>query len=273
MSCWQTIQDYAFRSIGFGERLLPREDFTLCQQFTLIGSGMIWNIYFGVLALILGFFLATAVALGKASHRTLLRKPSEWFIFVFRGSPLFIQFFFGYFLFLNLKSVSPFFDPFFSCVAWRADCSLSQYRRLFRRNILRRPAVHSKRRHRSRGRVRSERMDTIQTGDLAHHVASGLACLHKRGDLSFSSHRACVLFRLSCLAAKGRRALLRELFRRQNLQSIRALPDPCVLLHPADAGHRGRIRVGQPASESPFTAGFETENEVASEPDPVVSNF
>ncbi|MEM9523946.1 MAG: ABC transporter permease subunit, partial [Pseudomonadota bacterium] len=45
-----------------------------------------------------------------------LRKPGEWFIFVFRGSPLFIQFFFGYFLFLSLKSRYPFFDPFTS--AW-----------------------------------------------------------------------------------------------------------------------------------------------------------
>jgi len=116
MSCWQTIQDYGLRAIGIGERLLPREDFTLCQQFTLIGSGMIWNIYFGVLALLLGFFLATALALGKASPRKALRKPSEWFIFIFRGSPLFIQFFFGYFLFLNLKSVSPIFDPF--TAAW-----------------------------------------------------------------------------------------------------------------------------------------------------------
>ncbi len=112
MSCLQTIQDYGLRSIGIGERLLPRSDFTLCEQFTLIGSGMIWNIYFGVFALVFGFFLATALALGKASSRKILRKPSEWFIFIFRGSPLFIQFFFGYFLFLNLKSVSPFFDPF-----------------------------------------------------------------------------------------------------------------------------------------------------------------
>ncbi|MGD9293721.1 MAG: amino acid ABC transporter permease [Roseobacter sp.] len=116
MSCWQTIQDYGLRSIGIGERLLPRGDFTLCQQFTLIGSGMIWNVYFGVFALVLGFFLATVLAVGKASSRKILRKPSEWFIFVFRGSPLFIQFFFGYFLFLNLKSVSPFFDPF--TAAW-----------------------------------------------------------------------------------------------------------------------------------------------------------
>ncbi len=115
-SCLQTIQDYGLRSIGIGERLLPRSDFTLCEHFTLIGSGMIWNIYFGALALLTGFFLATAVALGKASRNRLIRKPSEWFIFVFRGSPLFIQFFFAYFLFLSLKGVNPFFDPFTS--AW-----------------------------------------------------------------------------------------------------------------------------------------------------------
>lgn len=116
MSCWETIADYALRSQGIGERLLPRSDFTLCQQFTLIGSGMIWNIYFGVVALCFGFFLATAVAMGKAAQNPLLRKPAEWFIFIFRGSPLFIQFFFAYFLFLSLKNVSPFFDPLTS--AW-----------------------------------------------------------------------------------------------------------------------------------------------------------
>ncbi|WP_417674671.1 ABC transporter permease [Pseudodonghicola sp.] len=116
MSCWATIQDYGLRSIGMGERLLPRNDFTLCQQFTLIGSGMVWNIYFGVLALLAGFLLATALAVGKSSRHRLLRKPAEWFIFLFRGSPLFIQFFFAYFLFLSLKSVSSFFDAFTS--AW-----------------------------------------------------------------------------------------------------------------------------------------------------------
>ena len=103
MSCWQTIQDYGLRSIGIGERLLPKTDFTLCQQFTLIGSGMIWNIYFGVLALIVGFFIASAVAVGKSARSPWLRKPSEWFIFVFRGSPLFIQFFFAYVMFLKVK--------------------------------------------------------------------------------------------------------------------------------------------------------------------------
>ncbi len=116
MSCLETIADYAFRSIGYGERLLPRGDYTLCQQFTLIGSGMIWNVYFGIVALISGFGLATALAVGKASQNRWLRKPAEWFIFLFRGSPLFIQFFFGYFFFLSLKTHYPFFDPFTS--AW-----------------------------------------------------------------------------------------------------------------------------------------------------------
>ena len=118
MSCLQTIQDYGLRSIGIGERLLPRDNFTLCEQVTLIGSGMIWNVYFGALALLTGFVLATAVALGKGSSNPLLRKSSEWFIFVFRGSPLFIQFFFAYFLFLSLKTISPFFDVLTSAFLW-----------------------------------------------------------------------------------------------------------------------------------------------------------
>ncbi len=116
MSCWQTVQDYAFRSLGYGERLLPRSDFTLCQQVTLIGSGMLWNVYFGVLALACGFLLATAWGVGKGARSWLLRKPAEWFVLIFRGSPLFIQFFFAYFSFLSLKARVPAFDPLTS--AW-----------------------------------------------------------------------------------------------------------------------------------------------------------
>jgi len=110
MSCAQTIQDYAFRAIGFGERLLPRTDFTLCQQFTLIGSGLLWTIYFTVIALVVGFCLATGVALAKASPNPWLNRPARVFILVFRGSPLFIQFFLGYFIFLRLKQagIAPF---------------------------------------------------------------------------------------------------------------------------------------------------------------------
>lgn len=96
MSCIETIQAYGLRSIGIGENLLPKTDFTLCQQFTLIGSGLIWNIYFGALALFAGFFLANALALAKTARSPWLRKPADWFVFVFRGSPLFIQFFLAY---------------------------------------------------------------------------------------------------------------------------------------------------------------------------------
>lgn len=96
MNCAQTLTDYGLRAVGMGERLLPRSDFDLCQQFVLIGSGLIWNVYFAFFALLFGFFLANALALAKASANPWLRKPAEAFIFVFRGSPLFIQFFLAY---------------------------------------------------------------------------------------------------------------------------------------------------------------------------------
>ena len=96
MTCMDTIADYGLRSIGIGAKLLPKTDFTLCQQFTLIGSGLIWNVYYGLVALTFGFFLANALALAKASRSPWLRKPADWFVFVFRGSPLFIQFFLAY---------------------------------------------------------------------------------------------------------------------------------------------------------------------------------
>ena len=94
--CLQTIQDYALRSIGIGERLLPRGTYSLCEQVTLIGSGLIWNFYFAFFAVGIGFFLASALAVAKASPNPWLRRPAEWFIYIFRGSPLFIQFFFFY---------------------------------------------------------------------------------------------------------------------------------------------------------------------------------
>ncbi len=102
MSCAQTFSDYAFRSLGYGERLLPKTDITFCEQVVLIGSGMIWNVYFGVLAIIFGFIFATALAFARVNGGAVLRWPADIFVFVFRGSPLFIQFFFAYELFVQI---------------------------------------------------------------------------------------------------------------------------------------------------------------------------
>ena len=110
MSCWQTIQDYGLRSIGIGERLLPKSDITLCEQVVLIGSGMIWNVYFGALALFIGFWFATLLALGKASDKAIFQKSAAGFIFLFRGSPLFIQFFIAYEAFILLPKVGIILD-------------------------------------------------------------------------------------------------------------------------------------------------------------------
>jgi polar amino acid transport system permease protein len=68
----------------------------------LIGSGMLWNVYFATMAILIGFVLATLVALGKASANPLLRAPAQGFVTLFRGTPLFIQFFFAYEIFVLL---------------------------------------------------------------------------------------------------------------------------------------------------------------------------
>jgi polar amino acid transport system permease protein len=105
MSCGEALFNFGLRSIGLGERALPRADITICEQAVLIGSGIVWNLYFAALAVIAGFFFATALAVAKNSANPLYRKPAEWFVFVFRGSPLFIQFFFAYEAFVLLPRV------------------------------------------------------------------------------------------------------------------------------------------------------------------------
>jgi len=104
-TCWESFESYILRSLGreFGARLLPRGlDITLCDQIFLTASGLIWNIYFAVLAISFGFVFATVLAVGKFSHNPLLQRPASAFIFLFRGSPLFIQFFFAYEAFVLL---------------------------------------------------------------------------------------------------------------------------------------------------------------------------
>ena len=104
-NCLTTIQDYGLRSIGIGERILPKTDITICEQVVLIGSGLIWNIYFGIIAVFVGFWFSVMLAIGKNNKFAVFRNPSNIFIFLFRGSPLFIQFFFAYELFVLLPKI------------------------------------------------------------------------------------------------------------------------------------------------------------------------
>ena len=71
----------------------------------LIGSGMIWNVYFAAMALAIGFWFAMALAVGKNAANPFIRIPAAGFIFLFRGSPLFIQFFVAYQLFVILPKI------------------------------------------------------------------------------------------------------------------------------------------------------------------------
>ena len=105
MSCLDTLQAYGLRAIGIGERLLPKADITFCEQVVLIGSGMIWNLYFAILAVATGFCFATLLAVAKASPNPFASAPARAFIYLFRGTPLFIQFFFAYELFVQLPRV------------------------------------------------------------------------------------------------------------------------------------------------------------------------
>lgn len=105
MNCADAFSAYALRAIGIGERLLPKEDIGLCEQVVLIGSGMIWNVYFAAVAVAFGFFLATALALARTSDIRWLRAPANGFVYLFRGTPLFIQFFFVYELFVQFPKV------------------------------------------------------------------------------------------------------------------------------------------------------------------------
>ena len=105
MSCYEALTGYGLRALGSGERLLPKGDISLCEQFVLVGSGTLWNVYFALLAVIFGFFFATALAFARVNGGPLLRVPAGIFVFIFRGSPLFIQFFFVYELFSQLPRV------------------------------------------------------------------------------------------------------------------------------------------------------------------------
>lgn len=73
------------------------------QELALFAPAVLFNIYFAAASIPIGFVLAIGLALGKASSNPWLSRPSRAFVYAFRGSPLFIQFFMFYSLALSFN--------------------------------------------------------------------------------------------------------------------------------------------------------------------------
>jgi His/Glu/Gln/Arg/opine family amino acid ABC transporter permease subunit len=73
------------------------------REIGLLAVPALFNLYFALAAIPVGFGLGILVALGKASRYPLIRRLSEGYIYVFRGSPFFIQLFAIYSLMLSLN--------------------------------------------------------------------------------------------------------------------------------------------------------------------------
>lgn len=77
----------------------------LIQEIILLAKPALFNAYFALASIPIGFPFAILLALGKFSSNKWFSLPSRTFIYAFRGSPLFIQFFMFYALMLSLNKV------------------------------------------------------------------------------------------------------------------------------------------------------------------------
>ena len=75
----------------------------LLKELAIFAPAVWFNIYCAAASIPLGFVLAIFLALGKASRNPLITRLSRIYIYAFRGSPLFIQFFMFYSLALSLN--------------------------------------------------------------------------------------------------------------------------------------------------------------------------
>ena len=73
------------------------------NELGLFAPAIVFNIYFAAASIPLGFVMAIGLALGKGSPNPLLSRLSRGYIYAFRGSPLFIQFFMIYSLALSFN--------------------------------------------------------------------------------------------------------------------------------------------------------------------------
>ncbi len=73
------------------------------DDLAIMAPAVLFNIYFAAASIPVGFVLAVFLALGKASPNPIINRLSRGYIYAFRGSPLFIQFFMFYSLALSLN--------------------------------------------------------------------------------------------------------------------------------------------------------------------------
>lgn len=73
------------------------------NELGLFAPAVVYNLYFAIASIPLGFVFAVFLALGKASANPLINRLSRGYIYAFRGSPLFIQFFMIYSLALSFN--------------------------------------------------------------------------------------------------------------------------------------------------------------------------
>ena len=81
----------------------------ILNDFKLLAFPSLFNIYFAVASIPVGFFLAVIFALMRQSQHRGIMWFSKLYIYAFRGSPLFIQFFMIYSIMLALNV--PYFKP------------------------------------------------------------------------------------------------------------------------------------------------------------------
>lgn len=76
---------------------------TFVQEIIILAKPALYNIYFALSSIPFGFPFAIILALGKFSSNKFFSFPARTFIYAFRGSPLFIQFFMFYAMMLSLN--------------------------------------------------------------------------------------------------------------------------------------------------------------------------
>lgn len=73
------------------------------QDIITLAKPALFNLYFALASIPLGFPFAVLLALGKNSPNRLISSAAKTYIYAFRGSPLFIQFFMFYSIMLSMN--------------------------------------------------------------------------------------------------------------------------------------------------------------------------